>query len=271
MDTARRRQVAADWEERRQWPLLLAAVLFLAAYAGLVLDRQLNPWLRDLCGGVLTLTWLVFLGDYLLRLALAEQRGRWFLRHLFDLVILVLPLFRPLQVLRVVTLIKVLNRSAATRLRGQVTAYVLLGSLLLAFVGALAEYDAERAAPHATITGFGDALWWAFTTMSTVGYGDFSPVTFMGRVVAVLMMFAGVSVLGAVTATFASWLVERVQVELNDDLQDDLGDDIDREVAEEVARTNAGLRAELAGVREELRALRGEIGEIGEISGRGRG
>ena len=84
------------------------------------------------------------------------------------------------------------------------------GALLLAFVGALAELNAERHAPGATIVNFGDAIWWATTTMTTVGYGDTYPVTVIGRWVAAALMVGGVALLGTVTATFASWLVDRV-------------------------------------------------------------
>ncbi len=50
--------------------------------------------------------------------------------------------------------------------------YVLSGSALLGFVGALAVLDAERTAPGANITAFGDAMWWVVTIMTTVGYGE---------------------------------------------------------------------------------------------------
>ncbi len=70
--------------------------------------------------------------------------------------------------------------------------------------------DAERADPEANIVSFEDALWWALTTITTVGYGDRYPTTDVGRTVAVGLMIAGIAVLGTVTATIASWLIERV-------------------------------------------------------------
>jgi voltage-gated potassium channel len=70
--------------------------------------------------------------------------------------------------------------------------------------------DAERRNPEANISDFGDAMWWAVTTMTTVGYGDRYPTTGPGRLVAFGLMVAGIALLGTVTATLASWLVDQV-------------------------------------------------------------
>jgi voltage-gated potassium channel len=160
------------------------------------------------------ITWMLFVADYLVRLMLAESRRTFVVRHWLDLIVIALPLLRPLRLLRLLRLIpllSVINRRATTRLQGLVATYVVGGALLLAFVGALAELNAERHAPGATIVDFGDAIWWATTTMTTVGYGDTYPVTVVGRsVAAAALMVGGVALLGTVTATFASWLVDRV-------------------------------------------------------------
>lgn len=79
--------------------------------------------------------------------------------------------------------------------------YVAGGSALIAFCAALAVLDAERANPGANITTFGDAAWWAVTTMTTVGYGDRHPTTGTGRLAAAGLMVVGIPLLGSVTAT----------------------------------------------------------------------
>lgn len=148
--------------------------------------------------------------DYLVRFFLAEKRRRFFVDNLFDFLVLLLPLLRPLRLLRLVTLLSILNRTGAPGLRGRVVTYASGGTALLILCGALAITDAERSQPGATITSFLDGLWWAVTTMTTVGYGDTYPTTTTGRVVAVVLMLGGIALLGVVTATLASWLVERV-------------------------------------------------------------
>ena len=88
--------------------------------------------------------------------------------------------------------------------------YAASTTLLLVLIAALAVYQTERDAPGADITTFGDALWWACVTIPTVGYGDLSPVTTEGRCIAVAMNICGIALIGTVTATIASWLVETV-------------------------------------------------------------
>ncbi len=74
-------------------------------------------------------------------------------------------------------------------------------------VGAAAVMLAESAYQGGTIHGFGDALWYALATITTIGYGDVAPTTAAGRLVSVLLMFGGVGLVSVMTATFASVLV----------------------------------------------------------------
>jgi voltage-gated potassium channel len=192
---------------------MVAAVVFLAAYALPVLDPDLPTWLLDFCRGLSWITWGIFIIDLVLRLALADERLRYLGRHWYDLLVIVLPLLRPLRLLRLIPLLSVLNRRAQTGLRGRIAIYVAGGASLLAFVAALAVLDVEQSSPDANISDFGDAIWWAVTTMTTVGYGDHYPVTSVGRAVAFGLMLGGIALLGTITAILASWLVENVQAE----------------------------------------------------------
>ena len=107
------------------------------------------------------------------------------------------------------------------------------------FVASLAVLDAERGRKGATIATFGDALWWAVTTVTTVGYGDRFSVTTTGRFVAAGLMLAGIALLGVVTASFASWLLDRVR-EVEDQAQAATPD------VEALSQQVQALRADLA-------------------------
>jgi len=159
-------------------------------------------------------------------------------------------MFRPLRVLRLITVITVLHRQLREDVRGRVLIYVVSSVTLVGFVAALAVLDAERDAPDASITTFGDALWWTVTTITTVGYGDRYPVTVEGRIVASALMVSGIALLGVVTASIASWFVQTVRT---------TGQEMTREVEQDSERLAARTEAQLAAVLGELRALRARL------------
>lgn len=199
----------ARWEKIVQWPLLVASVLFLISYSMRVLADLTGP--RDaVSAAVLLVAWLVFAADYLINLYLAPERGRWFVTHLFDLMVVFLPALRPLRLLRVVRMLPIFQRTPGQAVRSRVGLYLFGASSLLIWMGSLATLDAERSAPGANITTMGDSVWWAFVTVATVGYGDYFPVTGAGRLVAVGLMLGGVTLVGVITATLASWIIERI-------------------------------------------------------------
>lgn len=133
------------------------------------------------------------------------------MRHWYDVVLIAAPMLRPLRLLRLLAFARILHRSAVGGLAGRVSVYVFGVALMAVGLGALAVLDAERGAPEANITSAGDALWWACTTVTTVGYGDRFPVTTEGRIVAVALMLVGIAVVGSVTAVIAAWLIESVE------------------------------------------------------------
>ena len=197
------------WEHRTEWPLAAVALTFLLIYSIQVLVQP-HGAVYNILRAIDFVLYLAFVVDYFGRLILAEHRVRWFMRHLLDLAIVTLPFLRPLRVLRLVVLIEVLEKAFGDAFRGRIVVYTALTSVLLVYASSLAVLDAERHAPHASIQNLGDALWWSVTTITTVGYGDYQPVSFVGRIVAVLLMIGGISLIGMITATVAAWIVQRV-------------------------------------------------------------
>lgn len=230
----------ARWEKVTEWPLTIAAILFLTAYAVQILARP-DGLLSAVCEVTLWLTWLVFAVDYVTRLVITEHRWRWFYRHLLDLAIVVLPMLRPLRLMRFLTVLAILGRGTGTLLRGRVVIYTVGATVLVVFIAALAVLDAERDA-GGDITTFGDAIWWAFVTITTVGYGDFTPLTVTGRITAVGLMVGGIALIGVVTATLASWIVERV--------------------ADQATKTTAATERQVEELRQEIHELKDLVREL---------
>lgn len=85
--------------------------------------------------------------------------------------------------------------------------YVTLATLVVVGVGAIGIFAVERG-QNANIQSVGDALWWAVVTTTTVGYGDVSPVTGEGRLIAVALMVVGIGFIGVFTATITSFFLQ---------------------------------------------------------------
>jgi voltage-gated potassium channel len=201
------------WERQAEVPLLLLAAAFLVAYAWPVIDPRLDPDARTLLSSLSWVVWVAFALDFAIRLVLAEKRWDYGKRHWYDVALIALPMLRPLRLLRLLALARIMNRSAAGSLVGQVTTYVIGAAAMAVGLGAIAALDAEQDAAGANITSIGDAFWWAATTVFTVGYGDRYPVTTEGRLIAVVLMIVGIAMVGAITASVAAWMVGQVERE----------------------------------------------------------
>lgn len=229
------------YEHRTEWPLAAVGIMFLALYSVQVLAVPAGRGAAFLTAALVALYGL-FVVDYLARLYLADPRGSWFVRHLFDLAIVALPVLRPLRLLSLVVVVNMLQRALGHTIRGKVVAYTVCGAALIIYAASLAIIDMEGDNPDAEIKGFGDALWWSVTTVTT-GYNDLTPLTAEGRIVAVALMIGGISLVGIVTATLASWIVQRV--------------------AEENTANQAATTAQIYELREEIRRLAESVGADG--------
>ena len=161
--------------------------------------------------------WALFALEYMIKFSLAPRRGYFVKTHLLDLLIVAVPFFRPLRMGRLVRLLRlsrvaVVMGEALRRGKSIFTHngfhFVVLTAGVLVFVCAGLVTFAERNAKGANIHDFGQGLWWAIVTVTTVGYGDRYPTTPFGQGVAVLLMLVGIGLIGTLTATVASYFVQ---------------------------------------------------------------
>ena len=213
-----------------EWPIAVLALLVVPA---LILEDSENP---AVAATALTINWTIWLGfcaEYLVKLGLAPDRRLFVRRAWVDLLIILLsPPFlvpEPLQATRSLRVLRALRLVRAVAVAGlglrllrrllqhRQFAYVLAVAAALVVLGALAILAVERG-PNPTIGSFADALWWAMVTATTVGYGDVSPVTLEGRLIAVVLMLTGIGVIGVFTATVASFFFEQKEEAADVDL-----------------------------------------------------
>jgi voltage-gated potassium channel len=208
---------------------------------------------------------LVFLADFLRSLVRAPDKADYLKWGWLDFLGSI-PAVLPLHLLRLARLARawrtvrtrnprqVLGEFQGDRAQGAFLITVLVALIVLTISGVLV-LELEAGALESNIDSGDDAFWWAFVTMTTVGYGDRFPVTPWGRVVAMVLMAVGVGIFGVLTSYLASAFVADTQAEWDD--HPSVGED-----AVAVARDLPHLRSELVAVRTELAAIRTELEAI---------
>ncbi|WP_329368768.1 potassium channel family protein [Streptomyces sp. NBC_01483] len=233
--------VQVRWERRTQRPLLGLAVAFALAYAVPIVDSDASRGLTGVCTAVEWTVWGAFAADYLVRLILVRDRKDFVRTHWMDLCAVILPILQPLRLLRLVATLTLVGRRARMDQQIRLTTYVGGAVVGLLMFGSLAVLSVERESPNGNIKTLGDAVWWSFTTMTTVGYGDHAPTTGLGRMIAVGLMLSGIALLGVVTANIAAWFISRFE---KDDVEE--------------RRQTAAIES----LTEEVRALRAEVAAL---------
>jgi voltage-gated potassium channel len=269
-EPTKRAVALSRYSEASETPLIIVSLIFLVAYSWQVMANPAGTeyLITEL---VMLLTWAVFLADFIITMTLTEKRKRWTLMNVLNLAIVLLPVFRTLRLFRVVSLLRVLNRATGLAFRARVMSYVVSSAALLTYIGALAALDAERAAEGAKILNFGDSLWWAFITITTVGYGDFYPVTFEGRMISVALTVSGISLIGLVTVTMGTWVLATIDKIRAEELAEEESDDLELELlkarqAREELSLELNKAVEREAVLEDVLASRNRSGTAADTS-----
>lgn len=229
LTTARNDQLRARWE-RRTDP-------FLLALAAAMVPLIVGPYVSELSDAVERwfligdiVIWVFFAVDLAVRIWLAENRRRFLLAHWAEVLIVVVPVFRPLRLLRLLLLMPRISEILKRRAVGGSLAAALIAIVLATIAVALIEQSGGG-----QIGDWGTALWWALATITTVGYGDVVPETLVGRIIGSLLMIVGIGVFGVLTANVAAWFIES-----DDDAQQQILDEL------------KSIRSEVESLREDL-------------------
>jgi voltage-gated potassium channel len=210
---------------------------------------------------------IIFLIDFFRSLRLAPNKWGYFLKGggwldlLGSIPYSKLAIFRVARLFRVVRLLRKttggeLRRILFRRLAQSTLLFTLVIALILVFTISWGVLIAEQNAPGANIKTYHQAVWWAFVTITTVGYGDYYPVTGEGQFMAIILMFFGLGIIGVLSSYLASTFIslqrrrkERIAGE------NEHGEDNDEDEENDEDETT-NLKAELAAMKEELTAIK---------------
>ena len=181
---------------------------------GLTREQQIADWI----------VYSMFVADYVIRFIMADNKKIFVKSNIFDLLA-ILPLnsaFRAFRLFRFAKLLRLTKLFRVGALSGRFVVrsrkfldtngfkYVLIisGAAIVLAAAGMTHFEGMK---------FTDALWWSFVTATTVGYGDLSPVTGIGRTIACFLMIVGIGLLGSLTSTITSFFLRTVSDEPNNE------------------------------------------------------
>jgi voltage-gated potassium channel len=182
-------------------PLMILSLLMIPLLLGPFLWDMLEHEERLFFIGDI-LIWVLFAVDMVIKTALSTDRVNYLKIHWLELIVVAIPWFRPLRIVRLIAF-------AAKSYRGINRAgkpdFLLVYAVGLVMVGATVITTVEQG-NGSSLVSFSQSLWWSLVTITTVGYayGDTVPVSTVGRGVAVILMLGGLGIFGAITANLAA-------------------------------------------------------------------
>ena len=203
MDTESREVMLDRLDRLTELPLLLLAFIMVPVLLGpLLWEDSFSAAEKALFRTLDIFIWAIFAADFFLKLAVTPAKWRYLRRHWLEALVVVIPFIRPLRIVRLIVFSA--RAIKATRRRLVNVNFLLVYAIGIVVVAATIVTVVEQG--HDSIDSFTDALWWSVVTATTVGYGDMTPVTPVGRGMAVLLMLVGIGLFGGLTANFASTL-----------------------------------------------------------------
>lgn len=205
-----RERTLARYEHAASFPMAVLGVAW-AVLGIVVVSTHLRGGPAEILVGLLFALWALALVEYVVRLLAAPDRRRYLAARRIEPAVVVVPVLQSLRIAgmersSLVATELGLRTMAILRHRGLFR--VLLAAAGLLFLGSWLVLLSEEHAKGSNIHDYGNALWWAVVTVTTVGYGDRYPVTSLGRAVAVVLMLVGIGLIGVLTATVASFFVQ---------------------------------------------------------------
>jgi len=210
---------------------------------------------------------VVFLFDFFRSLRLAPNKWAYFLKGggwldlLGSIPFYAFAIFRVARLFRIVRQLRRMTggefRRMLTRQLAQSTLlFTLVVALILVFTLSWLVLIAEQNASNANIKTYHDAVWWAFVTITTVGYGDYYPVTGWGQCMAVILMFFGLGIIGVLSSYLASTFISRQRRRATKILGESKQDEDMDEDEENDEDETSNLEAELTALKEELASIK---------------
>ncbi len=193
--------------------LTLLALAFLVAFSVPAFFPEISNSTQAQIEIIQWVCWFAFALDLVAGVISADSKKQYLYRHPLEIASVFLPFLRPLRLMRVISFGSLAIQKIAIGRQFAITVKVAITALFVAYISAIQITISERNVDGSNIKSFEDGLWWAVTTVTTVGYGDRFPTTTEGRLLAVLLMLVGISLVGVITASVASWFVRISQEE----------------------------------------------------------